>query len=85
MSKATVFFFIIIAVVVGAVLYSNSKPVPSSVVNMQGAVPAQQAPNASKTSVSSDASAIDAQMTSLDADTANISQSINDQPIDPTL
>lgn len=83
MSKAIVFVVIIVAVIAGAALYSGSHPAPSRVV--APAFTMKKAPEAPKPTLSSDVSAIDVQMASLNTDASNITQSINDQPVDPTL
>ena len=80
MSKTTVFVIIIVAVIAGIALYSGSQP-----MERESIVPVVPMQKAQKPTLNSEVSAIDAQLTSLDADTANITQGINDNPIDPTL
>lgn len=70
----------IVAVIAGAALFSGSQSMQSGDV-----VPVVAVQKAHTPTLNNDVSAIDAQLTSLDTDTANISQSINDKPIDPTL
>lgn len=70
----------IVAVIAGAALYSGSQPMQNGSV-----VPVVAVQKAHKPTLNSEVSAIDVQLTSLNTDTANITQSINDKPIDPTL
>ncbi len=88
MSKTIIFIVvIIIAVVVGVVFYTGSQSVQrESIIPLAPTeVPVIDIQANQDQTLDSEVLVIDAQIDSLNTDAENITQSINDTPIDPTL
>lgn len=77
MSKTTISIIISIAIIIGIALFFNSRQTQNrNMIIMQ---------KAQESALNNEISAIDAQISALDTDIADIIQSIDDKPIDPTL